>query len=1156
MDLLVDPTRFEVREVLGAGAQGVVHRAHDRRRGVDVALKVIRKVDSLSLLDLKHEFRIASALSHPHLVRLYELFAGNGSCFFTMELVDGRPFDGARDGDRAIQRARAADLTDAVHSLHLAHRLHRDIKPANVLVSPARGTVLLDFGFASTLRGDGEGLGTPVFTAPEILRGAAPTPASDWFSVGASLWEILTGEPVARGQLGEPPAKRPCPTDVDPGLWDLVEAMLRRSPADRPTGAEILGFFERSPRAAELVPSSGDEITRAALVGRDPEVRQLQRLFEASQAGVRIGQILGPSGIGKTALVLGFLDALPAGTVVLRGRCGPREDVPFNALDEVMDVSAGALIAAGAKLGERSDPRTAAALARAFPVFGDLLALEPPVLPADTQELRRLCARGFVELVRSLSDGTTVVWIDDLHWADTDSASLLLLILEEARDARILFLLSTRTELSALRALPERDDVALVPLALDESLALARTWAGEDSVRVEDAARECQGSPLFLRQLIDRMAMRAPAGPLPSLEAAILTSLAALSRPARDLLELLAVAARPWSLATGGEDPEGELGDPDALFLLHDLRLLRGNAGARERTIEIDHDRIREVLVADLAPERRRELHLRVARTLDRQGTRPEEIVFHYAAGGRPEEGARLALHAAEAAASALAFNRAADLYTLVLSMPATEADLRALLPLLARALSKAGRGEEAAAAYLRAAALRAPGEALELRRQASEQLLRVGRIDAGIAVLADVLRELRLPNPGTWLGTLLWLAWTQLAQLATRERAAPAAADPRALQRVDACFSAGLGLNMIDIQRSMLFQSLQLVLARRSGDPARIARSLAVESTYRSTRGSARHSRQAQALLARARTIAGRLEDPEGLAFADLCDGVGKTTSGEFAAAIEQLDAAAERYRAHQDGVTWEVANCDLYKCWSSVYLGRIAALRQLVPRLQREAAERGDALAAIAVESGICAVAGLARGLPDETLARAREARVRLPSGGFESLDYFDLVARVAVLLYRGEGEGAYAAMRAAWSGLRRGFFLNLRFFRVELRFMRARAAIASALDADEPMRRRRIADARRQARGLGRERFAFAQTLRDAIDADLLALEDPSAWRAALARLAGAASAGCPLVGRLAELALAEQPLGLASEVEDPRAFLRLWLPASAALLDAVR
>ncbi len=1153
MEQLIEPTRFELLGVLGTGAQGVVHRARDRRRGVDVALKAIRSTDSLSILELKHEFRIASALSHPHLVRLYELFAREGSCYFTMELIEGSSLqDSVRSSDFADQLLRAGELAEAVHSLHRAHRIHRDIKPANLLVSPVRGLILLDFGFASTVRGHGDGFGTPAFAAPEILRGAPHTEASDWFSVGATLWETLSGVPIPRGPRGEPPLRTAPPRRVDPVLWEWVQKLLATKPADRPNGSAILALLGRSIRPAELIPSPSDEFTRESLIGRTLEIARLLRLYEASGAGSRTVQLLGPSGIGKTSLALGFLDALPSGTGIFRGRCGPREDVPFNALDEVMDATARALLTMRSTLRDHIEPQAAAALSRVFPVFRDGRDdVEEASLPADGQKIRGLAARGFLSLIASMSERTPIVWLDDLHWADQDSLNLLLQILDEAQGLGVLFMLSSRTELPELRQIASLEDIVLSPLSASESLELAQAWSGEDSTRVEEAACECQGSPLFLRQLVDRLATGATSEAIGSLETAIRSTLVGLPAAARDLLDLLAVASRPLSVGNAFADQSAPRVDPESLFLLHDLRLLRGNAGAEQRAIEIDHDRIREVVLGDLAPDRKQSLHLRVAQTLDAQGARPEEIVIHYVEGGRPQDGARLAFVAAESAASALAFNRAADLYALVLSLPDTNSDRRSLLAKLARSLSKAGRGEEASAAYLEGATLCAGPDALELRRQASEQLLRVGRIDEGMVVLSGVLRDLRLPNPGTWLGTLGWLAWVRLAQVAVRERPTGAVSDPRTLQRIDACFSAGLGLNMIDIRRSMLFQSVQLMLARSSGDARRLSRALAVESTYRATGSSKEGHGQAASLIARARAIASELQDQEALAFVELCDGVKMTMSGEFAEAVRQLEAAAERYRAHQDGVTWEVANCDLYKCWSSVYLGRIGMLRQLVPRLQRAAAERGDALAQVTLASGICVVAGLARGEADETRARAREARSRLPSGGFESLDYFDLVSRVAVDLYEGKGPSAYEAIREAWPRLRRGFFLNLRFFRVELRYLRARASIASALQSRDTVRRQRLDDAKAQARALARERFAFARSLSVAISADLRAVNDPNIWRAGLRALLDEPSASCPLLGKLARTAL-DEATGLAEEVEEPRAFLRLWMPASAALL----
>ena len=190
---------------LGAGGMGVVYEVHDRVRDEVVALKTLLRTSAADLYRLKREFRSLADVAHPNLVCLYELFVEDERCFFTMELVKGVSFvDYARGADRA-QRSddRLVDalrqLIEGVSALHRGGKLHRDIKPSNVLVTPEGRVVILDFGLIAELlpqhAGDASDVmaGTPAYMSPEEGSGATPSEASDWYGVGVTLYEALTG---------------------------------------------------------------------------------------------------------------------------------------------------------------------------------------------------------------------------------------------------------------------------------------------------------------------------------------------------------------------------------------------------------------------------------------------------------------------------------------------------------------------------------------------------------------------------------------------------------------------------------------------------------------------------------------------------------------------------------------------------------------------------------------------------------------------------------------------------------------------------------------------------------------------------------------------------------------------------------------------------
>jgi serine/threonine protein kinase len=183
--------RFTVRRRLGVGGMGVVYEVDDTVRHEVVALKTLRHATAADVYRLKREFRSLADVVHPNLVCLYELFADDHSCFFTMELVPGCNFvDYVRgEGDRWRSDERLvsafAQLVDGVSALHRLGKLHRDIKPSNVLVTPEARVVILDFGLITELaphafhdRGPRRHAD---YMAPRPDR-AGPTEAADWYA--------------------------------------------------------------------------------------------------------------------------------------------------------------------------------------------------------------------------------------------------------------------------------------------------------------------------------------------------------------------------------------------------------------------------------------------------------------------------------------------------------------------------------------------------------------------------------------------------------------------------------------------------------------------------------------------------------------------------------------------------------------------------------------------------------------------------------------------------------------------------------------------------------------------------------------------------------------------------------------------------------------
>ncbi len=246
------PPRFEVLRRLGGGGQGDVWLAVDRVLSQHVALKVVPRAPSAGSGGRAHrEARLGRALTHPHLVRVFDLVETDDHDIVVMEWVPG---GAVSDAPQRLPMAPAeverigGQLLDALACLHAAGIVHRDVKPSNVLV-PQPGRYLLgDLGLvrapdiASDLTVTSTGLGTPRYIAPEVLDGAPHTPASDLYALGVTLFVLLTGEspfpemsmgPLIRAKSAPSIAVRRLRPDTPRWMSAFVTRLLEPDPGDR-----------------------------------------------------------------------------------------------------------------------------------------------------------------------------------------------------------------------------------------------------------------------------------------------------------------------------------------------------------------------------------------------------------------------------------------------------------------------------------------------------------------------------------------------------------------------------------------------------------------------------------------------------------------------------------------------------------------------------------------------------------------------------------------------------------------------------------------------------------------------------------------------------------------------------------------------------------
>ncbi len=203
--------RYEIRGEIGRGNMGVVYRAHDPVIDRPIAIKTVVLADSISEADRRtflqrffQEARTAGKLTHPNVVVTYDAATDEitGTPFIAMELVDGEPLNERLEKEGRIGWRQAVDwVISLAQALQHAHRegiVHRDIKPANIMVTRQGVPKIMDFGIAKLSTGNltqtGVVIGTPFFMSPEQLRGEALDGRSDLFSLGALLYNLVTGQ--------------------------------------------------------------------------------------------------------------------------------------------------------------------------------------------------------------------------------------------------------------------------------------------------------------------------------------------------------------------------------------------------------------------------------------------------------------------------------------------------------------------------------------------------------------------------------------------------------------------------------------------------------------------------------------------------------------------------------------------------------------------------------------------------------------------------------------------------------------------------------------------------------------------------------------------------------------------------------------------------
>ncbi len=1019
--------RYRVQRRLGHGGSGVVYEAHDESRAhAPVALKLLTSKQPSALLRLKNEFRALARTRHPNLVGLHGLGVDRRGWFVVMDLIaPSRELVAyVREDHAGACRLHDAlvQLLRGVSALHAAGKLHRDLKPSNVLVNEHGRVVIVDFGLLGA-PGDGEELfvGTPAYAAPEQMQGGPITASADMYAVGVVLFEALTGRLpfTARESAKLLSAKLAedfvVPDGPAPDLAELCRMLLAADPTLRPSADQALTMLGHSPTRI-------DAPGRAPFVARARELERLQDALARTPAeGAQLALVMGPSGIGKTALSVEFAERarVRTGALVLSGRCHPLEQVPYKAFDTLIDALAHHLRRLPTVEAAALMPRNVMLLARLFPA----LATVPLVtrMPDDSREhdpglLRARAFAALKELLARISDRRPLLLtLDDLHWSDADSMELLRELLLGHDAPACLVLCTLRNDHPRPRLLEEIGyrmppttchELVLGPLSSSSADELVRALLGAaDPWLVAESA----GSPLLIEQLARAARAHGATRGLAETVRALLEE-----EPARTWIELVCVAGHPIEIEVAARAVPL---DPATLHRVIGSWLLTARVQHGEDMIEPRHDRLRETVLDMLPPERLCALHARLAYALvHARKPDPEQIAQHFCAAGQYDDAAPYLAQAAARAMDALAFARAEELYQRALSYATEGRD--ALELSLARAQSNLGKIQDAADRMERVLARTVdPDQRHALCSEAMMLHVLAGRVQHGARLLGQACRELDQPSvPSSGVRALLavgaqhlrYLAGPRIASLPVPTHARHRGNSKRALEL---CLRATRGFAGVSPTYGEYFALRAMLAIRQTRDPAYWPIGIAWDVLRRSIfSGVAEPNDEAE--MQRAIELAQRRGDPETLALVWGAQGTRGYAIADFACSSDAFAESERVLRAHGRSVTPVHNGSRSGQLAAWITRGDIVHARNMASLWTSEAVALGDrfgAMVARVIGSFTLIAEDDPRGMGDATLAL---------EGPFaqQTLLPADPWWRGEPHMYEGDAQGAWQAYQRA--------------------------------------------------------------------------------------------------------------------------------------------
>ncbi len=1062
---------------LGRGGMGYVYGAIDLRSAAQVAVKVMRRTDAWSVYRFMEEFSWLSRLEHPNLVRLYDAFHEDHLRYFSMEMVEGQPIR------RWFQKARVrhpgkcweylrrilAQTASAIAYLHSQRVIHCDVKCSNVLITPKRRAVLLDMGLALREGRNQTFMGTLQYMAPELLSGGRPTQASDWYSFGMLLYEVITDDypPIeVRQAEGEHPRyvidkellrKRLVQAECVPGLVDLCCALISRDPAERPDGHAVLRQLG--------YPTWFDGLESDCFMGRGNELDLLNDVLNpvASQEG-RLVLIEGAAGVGKSCLVEHWLRQIPrADYWTVSIRCLRQDHTPLRVAHSIvlefceqLHDHPDAAESARNVVGESPELR------KLFPQIRQLYEGEETTtqrLPSSqiNQQTFNTALRQLRNWLMRFSGIRPIIFsIDDAHLGDSVSLEFLVSLTRECAFRGAVVMAVDVAGAQVIKSLigpgSESGDtirLALSPLQPEECRRLLNRWAGAQNRRLSESQidefvdRSC-GNPFLLkeyfRELVEREREEADGTSVsPIASHSIWDPDRRLPIQSENVLQYLAILDEPITFhqlqMVSRIVPHGL---QKAVNQLISSGWIRTREDSWDSHIGLAHDAYRVPILDRMPEDRRRRRHFRVARMLSSQFPPPwARMGLHYWESGHYREAAACYLQAALQARTDGEPGKAIEFLQRAEHANADRSVKERLQVMLLKAecLSSLGAAGAAAKTYdLAAANCTDAAQSAWCRALAGEQWIRYGELGLGL----DRLRSVAGKKPVSAL--VLRSVWSRelirirILVMALRYRNGWPASPT--IDRAFSQFERSLAqmpvpATFLDSRLGPAFLLDLSRLIRRTGSPQDRSLVLLNAATLLSIAGHRWHG-IALRWYRQARQLSRETHSPYLIGQAHLTRAISCVLRGRFRSAARAAERSIGHFEGDPQRDQWELLFARWLRIGALWHQGAIRQLRMELEALHPGNAQRKTRMAELMRNVGPPFWSDLFVDDAHQIANGLNHAGELIAEPSFQSPRFFWWISSVYRLLYLGSADAAYRLLMDYWPHMRAEYLLSSSHYR----------------------------------------------------------------------------------------------------------------------------